>query len=234
MDFSVFEQSINFEFKNKELLKQAFIHRSYLNENRGIKLEHNERLEFLGDAVLELVITDYLYNKYPTKPEGDLTAYRSSLVNSNTLSEAAEKIGINSFLLLSKGEAKDTGRARQYILANTFEAVVGAIYLDQGYDKAAEFINKQLFHLIDDIVKNQKFIDAKSRFQEVAQERVGVTPMYKLVKESGPDHNKIFTVAVFLKDEQVVTGEGKSKQEAEQAAALKALEIKKWNVQIEA
>jgi ribonuclease-3 len=122
MDFSVFEQSINFEFKNKELLKQAFIHRSYLNENRGIKLEHNERLEFLGDAVLELVITDYLYNKYPTKPEGDLTAYRSSLVNSNTLSEAAEKIGINSFLLLSKGEAKDTGRARQYILANTFES----------------------------------------------------------------------------------------------------------------
>lgn len=234
MDFSVFEQSINFEFKNKELLKQAFIHRSYLNENRGIKLEHNERLEFLGDAVLELVITDYLYNKYPTKPEGDLTAYRSSLVNSNTLSEAAEKIGINSFLLLSKGEAKDTGRARQYILANTFEAVVGAIYLDQGYDKAAEFINKQLFHLIDDIVKNQKFIDAKSRFQEVAQERVGVTPMYKLMKESGPDHNKIFTVAVFLKDEQVVTGEGKSKQEAEQAAAVKALEIKKWNVQIEA
>ncbi len=232
MDFSVFEKSINLEFRNKELLKQAFIHRSYLNENRGIKLEHNERLEFLGDAVLELVITDYLYNKYPASPEGDLTAYRSSLVNSNTLSEAAEKIGINSFLLLSKGEAKDTGRARQYILANTFEAVVGAIYLDQGYNKAAEFINKQLFHLIDDIVKNQKFIDAKSRFQEVAQERVGITPMYKLIKESGPDHNKIFTVAVFLKDEQVVAGEGKSKQEAEQAAAVKALEIKKWNVQV--
>ncbi len=232
MDFSVFEQSINLEFRNKELLKQAFIHRSYLNENRGIKLEHNERLEFLGDAVLELVITDYLYNKYPASPEGDLTAYRSSLVNSNTLSEAAEKIGINSFLLLSKGEAKDTGRARQYILANTFEAVVGAIYLDQGYNKAAEFINKQLFHLIDDIVKNQKFIDAKSRFQEVAQERVGITPMYKLIKESGPDHNKIFTVAVFLKDEQVVAGEGKSKQEAEQAAAVKALEIKRWNVQV--
>jgi ribonuclease III len=232
MDFSVFEKSINLEFKNKELLKQAFIHRSYLNENRNLKLEHNERLEFLGDAVLELVITDYLYNKYPTKPEGDLTAYRSSLVNSNTLSEAAEKIGINSFLLLSKGESKDTGRARQYILANTFEAVVGSIYLDQGYGEAARFIKDQLFHLIDDIVKNQKFIDAKSRFQEVAQERVGITPMYKLMKENGPDHNKIFTVAVFLKDEQVVTGEGKSKQEAEQAAAEKALELKKWNIQV--
>lgn len=231
MDFSVFEQSINFEFKNKELLKQAFIHRSYLNENRSLKLEHNERLEFLGDAVLELVITDYLYNKYPTKPEGDLTAYRSALVNSNTLSETAEKIGINSFLLLSKGEAKDTGRARQYILANTFEAVVGAIYLDQGYGAAAKFIETQLFGLIDDIVKNQKFIDAKSKLQEVAQERVGITPMYKLIKETGPDHNKIFTVGVFLRDEQVTTGEGKSKQEAEQAAAVQALEMKKWNSQ---
>jgi ribonuclease-3 len=231
MDFSVFEQSINFEFKNKELLRQAFIHRSYLNENRNLKLEHNERLEFLGDAVLELVITDYLYNKYPSKPEGDLTAYRSALVNSNTLSEAAEKIGINSFLLLSKGEAKDTGRARQYILANTFEAVVGAIYLDQGYGAAAEFIKTQLFDLIDDIVKNQKFIDAKSKLQEVAQERVGITPMYKLIKESGPDHNKIFTVGVFLRDEQVTIGEGKSKQEAEQSAAVHALELKKWNTQ---
>lgn len=232
MDFSVFEKSINLEFKNKDLLKQAFIHRSYLNENRNIKLEHNERLEFLGDAVLELVITDYLYNKYPTKDEGELTAYRSSLVNSNTLSAAAEKMGVNSFLLLSKGEAKDTGRARQYILANTFESVVGAIYIDQGYGAAAKFIETQLFALIDDIVKNQKFIDAKSRFQEEAQERVGVTPLYKLIKESGPDHNKIFTVGVFLRDEQIVTGEGKSKQEAEQAAAEKALEIKKWGAVI--
>jgi ribonuclease III len=228
MDFSVFEKSINVEFKNKDLLKQAFVHRSYLNENRNLKLEHNERLEFLGDAVLELVITDYLYNKYPTKTEGDLTAYRSSLVNSNTLSEASEKIGINAFLLLSKGEAKDTGRARQYILANTFESLVGAIYMDQGYTASAGFIQTQLFHLIDDIVKNQKFIDAKSRLQEEAQERVGITPQYKLIKENGPDHNKIFTVGVYLKEDLIVSGEGKSKQEAEQAAAEKALELKKW------
>jgi len=229
MDFTVFEASVGTKFNNKDLLKQAFIHRSYLNENRNLKMEHNERLEFLGDAVLELVVTDYLYKKYTEKDEGALTAYRSSLVNANTLAAVAEKVGMNAFLLLSKGEAKDTGRARQYILANTFEAFVGAIYLDQGYDAAEKFISIQLFHLIDDIVRNQKFIDAKSRFQEEAQERTGVTPSYKLIKEAGPDHNKIFTVGVYLRDELIISGEGKSKQEAEQMAAEKALELKKWN-----
>lgn len=230
MDFSVFEASTGVTFKDKSLLKQAFIHRSYLNENRGSNLEHNERLEFLGDAVLELVITDYLYKKYPDKDEGSLTAYRSSLVNSVTISAAAEKIDMNSFLLLSKGEAKDTGRARQFILANTFEAYVGAIYLDQGYDAAQGFISRQLFGLIDDIVASRGFIDSKSLFQEQSQERTGITPSYKLMKETGPDHNKVFTVGVFLKDDLVVTGEGKSKQEAEQVAAEKALELKKWVV----
>ena len=230
MDFSAFEASSGVTFKDKNLLKQAFIHRSYLNENRGSKLEHNERLEFLGDAVLELAVTNYLYKKYPEKNEGDLTAYRSALVNSVTISAAAEKIGMNSFLLLSKGEAKDTGRARQFILANTFEAFVGAIYLDQGYEAAEGFISRQLFDLIDDIVANRSFIDSKSLFQEQAQERVGVTPSYKLMKENGPDHGKIFTVGVFLRDDLVVTGEGKSKQEAEQVAAQKALELKGWAV----
>lgn len=228
MDFGVFETSIGIEFKSKELLKQAFIHRSYLNENRSIKLEHNERLEFLGDAVLELVITDYLYKKYPEKDEGSLTAFRSSLVNSVTLASAAEKIGMNSFLLLSKGESKDTGRARQVILANTFEALVGALYIDQGYDGAAKFIAEQLFDLIEGIVENKSFIDAKSRFQEEAQEKVGATPLYKLIKETGPDHNKVFTVGVYLREEMIVTGEGKSKQEAEQDAAEKALNQKGW------
>ena len=230
MDFSVFEASTGVTFKDKNLLKQAFIHRSYLNENRSSKLEHNERLEFLGDAVLELVITDYLYKKYPEKNEGDLTAFRSALVNSVTISAAAEKIGMNSFLLLSKGEARDTGRARQFILANTFESYVGAIYLDQGYDAAQGFISRQLFDLIDDIVSSRSFIDPKSLFQEQAQERVGITPAYKLMKENGPDHSKIFTVGVFLKDSLVITGEGKSKQEAEQVAAEKALELKNWSV----
>ncbi|HEY1037429.1 MAG TPA: ribonuclease III [Candidatus Paceibacterota bacterium] len=228
MDFHLFEASIGLEFKNKDLLKQAFIHRSYLNENKTLKLEHNERLEFLGDAVLELAVTVYLYEKYPGKAEGDLTAYRSALVNSNTLATAAEAMGVNSFLLLSKGEAKDTGRARQYILANTFESVVGAIYLDQGYEAASKFISAQLFHLTDDIVANRKFIDSKSHFQEAAQEKTGVTPSYKIIKEVGPDHNKVFTVGVYLKDDLVVTGEGKSKQEAEQDAAQKAIELKKW------
>ncbi len=228
MDFSILETNIGITFKNKDLLKQAFIHRSYLNENRTVKLEHNERLEFLGDAVLELVITDYLYKKYPEKNEGDLTAYRSSLVNSNTLSDVAEKLGLNPFLLLSKGEAKDTGRARQFILANTFESLVGAIYIDQGYDSANTFIASQLFGLIEEIIEKNKYIDSKSKFQEQAQEKVGITPAYKLIKETGPDHNKIFTVGVYLREDLVVTGDGKSKQEAEQDAAEKALELKRW------
>jgi ribonuclease III len=230
MDFNIFEQSIGIEFNNKDLLKQAFIHRSYLNENKNTKLEHNERLEFLGDAVLELVITDYLYNKYPDKPEGDLTAYRSALVNSNTLSTVAEKLGVNAFMMLSKGEAKDTGRARQFILANAFEAIIGAIYIDGGYDKAKEFVAGQLFGLTDEIIAERKFIDSKSNFQELAQEKTAITPSYKIIKEIGPDHNKVFTVGVYLKDDLVTTGEGKSKQEAEQDAAQKAIELKGWAV----
>jgi ribonuclease III len=228
MDFNIFEQSIGIEFNNKDLLRQAFIHRSYLNENKNTKLEHNERLEFLGDAVLELVITDYLYNKYPDKPEGDLTAYRSALVNSNTLSGVAEKLGVNSFMMLSKGEAKDTGRARQFILANAFEAIIGAIYIDGGYDKAKEFVAGQLFGLTDEIIAERKFIDSKSNFQELAQEKTAITPSYKIIKEIGPDHNKVFTVGVYLKDDLVTTGEGKSKQEAEQDAAEKAIQLKGW------
>lgn len=228
MDFGIFETSIGIPFNQKDLLKQAFIHRSYLNENRTLNLQHNERLEFLGDAVLELVITDYLFKKYPDKNEGDLTAYRSALVNAVTLAGVAEKIGMNSFLLLSKGEAKDTGRARQVILANTFEALIGAIYMDQGYDMSAKFISDHLFSLIEEIVANQSFIDAKSRFQEEAQEKTGITPAYKLIKETGPDHNKIFTVGVYLREEMIVQGEGKSKQEAEQDAAMKALAKKGW------
>lgn len=227
-EFTVFEKSIGVTFKDKKILTIAFTHRSYLNENPNTGLEHNERLEFLGDAVLELVITDYLYKKYPEKDEGELTAYRSSLVNSVTLATSAEKIGMNSFLLLSKGESKDTGRARQVILANTFESLVGALYIDQGYDMAAKFIADQLFGLIDGIVENRTFIDAKSRFQEEAQEKVGATPLYKLLKENGPDHNKVFTVGVFLREEMIVMGEGKSKQEAEQDAAEKALKQKGW------
>jgi ribonuclease-3 len=227
-DFSQFEKTSGLVFKDKALLRQAFTHRSYLNENRNLKIDHNERLEFLGDAVLELIVTDYLYHKYPKKPEGELTSFRSSLVNSTTLAEVSTKIGINDFLLLSHGESKDTGRARTYILANTFEALLGALYLDQGYDAAKEFVAQHIFPLIDTIVEKGAWIDAKSRFQEMAQEYVGVTPSYKTVKETGPDHDKHFTVGVYLGSELVTTGDGRSKQEAEQNAAKKGLEVKAW------
>ena len=227
-DFGKFENLIGLIFKNKELLRRAFTHRSYLNENRAQESSHNERLEFLGDAVLELMVTEYLFEKYPDSTEGDLTAFRAALVNAITLSEAAQKINVNDFLLLSKGEAKDTGKARQYILANTMEAIIGAIYLDQGYDAAKYFIAKNLFHLIDKIVEEKTWIDAKSKFQEKAQEKESTTPAYKTIKEDGPDHDKHFTVAVYLNKDKVAVGEGKSKQEAEQAAARNALEAKKW------
>ena len=227
-DFSKFEKIIGINFNNKDLLMQAFTHRSYLNEHRDIKLAHNERLEFLGDAVLELIVTEYLYYKYPDKNEGELTSFRSALVNATTLSDAALKIGMNDYLLLSKGEAKDTGRARQIILANTIEALIGAIFLDQDYEMAKFFISNNIFNLIEKIVENQTWLDAKSKFQEQAQDYDGITPVYKTLKEEGPDHDKKFTVAVYLDKVKIAEGEGKSKQEAEQAAANNALIIKEW------
>jgi ribonuclease-3 len=199
-----------------------------LNENRAPGREHNERLEFLGDAVLELVVTEFLFAKYPDKPEGDLTAYRAALVNTQSISEGATKLGMNEFLLLSRGESKDTGRARQIILANAFEALIGALYLDQGYMAAKDFIGKQLFHKTDDVVARRLWQDAKSRFQEIAQEKFGITPNYQLIDQSGPDHDKVFVVGAYLGQEKIALGEGRSKQEAEQAAAEKALAAKGW------
>jgi len=228
MDLSTFEKKINVTFEDKELLKQAFTHRSYINENRGISSDHNERLEFLGDAVLELIVTDYLFKTYPKFNEGEMTAYRSGLVNANTLSDVAKKLEMNEYLLLSRGEAKDTGRARQYILANTFEALVGAMFIDQGYEKTREFVARNLFDLIDEMTKKGGWIDSKSLFQERAQEVVGITPSYTLIKEAGPDHDKSFTVGVYLNRELVATGDGRSKQDAEQEAAKKGLEVKAW------
>ncbi|MEI8339890.1 MAG: ribonuclease III [bacterium] len=228
IDFTKFEEAIGLTFKDRGLLRQAFTHRSFLNENRDLEWSHNERLEFLGDAVLELIVTDYLYAKFPSCTEGELTAYRSSLVNATTLSEAARKIDVNEFLLLSKGEAKDIGKARQYILANTMEAVIGAIFLDQGYESAKYFISRNIFHLIDEILENKSWIDSKSLFQEKAQEFYSQTPVYKSVKEEGPDHDKHFTVAVYVGTELIGEGEGKSKQEAEQMAAKSALDKKGW------
>jgi ribonuclease-3 len=228
IDFSLFEQKTNVTFTNKKLLEQAFIHRSYINENNGTKLSHNERLEFLGDAVLELVVTDYLYKKYPNQDEGELTAYRSALVNAVIIGEVATELGMNDYLLLSKGEAKDAGRARNYILANTYEAYVGAVYLDQGYGTAEKFIAETLFGKLDTIVAKKLWRDAKSLVQEKAQENVGVTPVYKVLHESGPDHDKHFTIGIFFGDDRIAEGKGKSKQEAEQMAAHNALEVKEW------
>ncbi|OIO33048.1 MAG: ribonuclease III [Candidatus Yonathbacteria bacterium CG_4_10_14_3_um_filter_47_65] len=228
IDFSAFEKKISVIFNDKDLLREAFTHRSYINENKGAVFSHNERLEFLGDAVLELVITAYLFKKYPNETEGVLTSYRAALVNTNSISAAAHELGMDDFLLLSRGEARDTGKARQYILANTFEAMIGAIYLDQGFDVAQTFIAESLFGKTDEIVRKELWRDAKSTFQEKAQEKVGITPSYQVVDEYGPDHDKEFTVGVFLGDEQVAKATGKSKQEAEQGAALRALVARGW------
>jgi len=228
IQFSDFEKKTGVIFKDKNLLKQAFIHRSYINENGASALSHNERLEFLGDAVLELVVTDFLYKKYPNYTEGELTAVRSALVNAIIISEIAGEVGMNDYLLLSKGEAKDNGKARQYILANTFEAFIGAMYLDQGYDTVDKFIAKNLLLKTEEIVKKKLWRDAKSLVQEKAQEFVSVTPLYKVLHESGPDHDKHFTVGVYFGGELITEGKGKSKQEAEQSAALSALKLKNW------
>ncbi len=228
INFSNFEKNTKIYFKDKNLLKQAFIHRSYINENLGSTLSHNERLEFLGDAVLELVVTDYIYKKYPNYTEGELTAIRSALVNAIIISEIASEIGMNDYLLLSKGEAKDNGKARQYILANTFEAYVGALYLDQGYNMANKFITHTLLPHTEEIVSKKLWRDAKSLVQEKAQEFVQVTPQYKVLHETGPDHDKHFTVGIFFGVNLIAEGKGKSKQEAEQKAAEAALKIKNW------
>ncbi len=228
MQFEDFATKIGIAFTNPGLLAEALTHRSYLNENRGFAGAHNERLEFLGDAVLELAVTRFLFDRYPAKPEGELTAYRAALVNTVSLAESASALGINDFLLLSRGEAKDTGRARQIILANAFEAVIGAIYLDQGYEPAEAFIAKNLYGKIDEVIAKKSYQDAKSRFQEAAQDKKGVTPTYRTLSEEGPDHAKIFTIGVFLGDAEIARGTGQSKQDAEQASAQNALKKLGW------
>lgn len=227
-DFSLLEKKLGFSFENKDLLIQAFCHRSYLNENPKFHLGHNERLEFLGDAVLELVVTESLYQTYPERPEGELTNWRAALVNTKILSSTAKNLGFNEFLLLSKGEEKELGKARIYILANTLEALIGALYLDQGLEVCGVFIKKYLIKELPRIIKSGLFKDSKSCFQEEAQERVGITPSYKVLKEWGPDHAKHFMIGVFLNDEFVAEGEGSSKQEGEEEAAKKALKVKGW------
>ena len=227
-DLALFEKKIGHTFKDKRLLEQAFTHRSYLNENKSAGREHNERLEFLGDAVLELVVTEFLFAKYPTKPEGELTAYRAALVNTVSIAAAASVLEMNEHLLLSRGESRDTGRARQIILANAFEALIGALHLDAGYDVAKQFIAAQLFHKTEEVVEKRLWQDAKSKLQEIAQEKLKTTPTYEVVRQVGPDHDRVFTVGAYIGEEKIAEGEGRSKQEAEQSAAEHALAAKGW------
>lgn len=228
-DFSKLERKIKIKFKNKKLLNQAMVHRSYLNEYPGFELQHNERLEFLGDAVLEIIVTEYLFDNFPKTPEGDLTNWRASLVNFKMLSGVAQELGIEKYLYLSKGEAKDNNsKARQYILANALEALIGAIYLDQGIKSAKKFVKTVILSKLDYILKNKLYLDPKSKFQEKAQEISGITPHYKVLNESGPDHAKTFKVGLYLEEELISTGEGASKQEAQIQAATKGLEKKNW------
>ncbi len=227
LDIPHFEARLQIVVKNKDLFQEATIHRSYLNEHRSCKLPHNERLEFLGDAVLELVVTEHLFHAYD-RPEGEMTTWRAALVNGDMLAQIGKSLGIEDFLLMSRGEAKDTGRARQYIVANAMEAIIGALYLDQGYDAAKAFITTQVLSHLPEVLDQGLYTDAKSFFQEKAQATSGVTPIYRVLKEWGPDHDRHFVAGVFIGEELIAEGEGVSKQEAQRAAARKALQIKGW------
>ena len=228
-DFPKLEELIGLKFKDANLLKQAVVHRSYLNEHPDFALHHNERLEFLGDAVLEIIVTETLFRDYKTTPEGDLTNWRASLVNYKMLAEVANELGLEKYLYLSKGESKDkNSKARQYILANAMEALIGAVYLDQGIRPTKKFVKTFILSKLDNILKNQLYLDPKSKFQERAQEIYGVTPHYKVLSESGPDHAKDFVVGLYLDNELIAQGQGTSKQEAQVAAAAEGLRNKSW------
>ncbi len=222
LDKQELEKILGVKINNPDLFLSAFTHRSYLNENRGFHLPHNERLEFLGDAVLELVATEYLYKNYP-HPEGELTNFRSALVNYKMLSDIAKRLGFEKFLLMSRGEAKDTGRARQVILANCIEAVIGALYLDLGYQATTNFVAREVLVELSKVISGGSYMDPKSRLQEIVQEKRGVTPTYNVISETGPDHNKVFVVGAYIGEQEVGQGTGPSKQEAELAAAENSL-----------
>lgn len=220
-----FAKKLDLNFKNDSILEQIFIHRSYLNEHRSLGLSNNERLEFLGDAVLELAVTEYLFANYD-RPEGEMTSWRSALVKGESLSAEAKKIGMEEYLKVSRGESKNAGKARDLILANAFEALLGAIYLDLGYERARKFVEDHIIYKLDEILEKEHYIDAKSRLQELSQEKFSITPTYETVSETGPDHNKKFVVGCYIGKKKIGEGEGNSKQKAQIAAAAKALENK--------
>lgn len=228
VEIAELEKATGLDFQDKGLLALAFVHKSYVNEHKEQE-EFNERMEFLGDAVLELAVTHFLYNKYPEQPEGDLTNWRSALVKGKNLARVAKKLDLGKYLLLSRGEDLSGGREKEYILANTMEALIGAIYLDKGYDHANEFIMKNIVSLLEEIIEEGLHIDAKSRVQEVAQERLNITPHYELIEESGPDHDKHFVIGVYFGKKLAGKGKGSSKQDAEQDAAREALKNEGWS-----
>lgn len=217
------EKILKLKTPSNEIFTEALTHRSYINEVKDLSITHNERLEFLGDAVLELAVTKYLYDNYPDQNEGTLTSFRAALVKTESLALEAKKLQLGDYILMSKGEEATGGRLRPYILANTMEAVIGAIYLTLGFEEAEKFILEKICYKIEAIVAERSDLDAKSRLQELAQEKVKVTPAYKLITASGPDHNKVFQMGVYIGETLFGTGEGKSKQEAEQAAAVQAM-----------
>ncbi len=228
-DLDKLQKKIGVNFKDENLLRQAMVHRSYLNEHADFEIGHNERLEFLGDAVLEIIVTEFLYLNFVDKPEGDLTNWRASLVNAKMLYEVAQEISLDSHLYLSKGESKDKNKkSRQFILANAIEAIIGAIYLDQGIKKCQQFINKHILNKLDDIIENELYLDPKSSFQEKSQEEKGITPHYQVLDEEGPDHAKNFTVGLYIGEDLITTSKGSSKQEAQIKAAAKGLKKLGW------
>ena len=226
--FETLEQTLGVTFQNKDTLRQALVHRSYLNEHPDFPLGHNERLEFLGDAVLELVVTEYLYQNYEN-PEGELTNWRAALVNADMLAGICAETGVEEYLYLSRGESKDKdSKARRYILANAYEAIIGAIYIDQGWEPSKTFVTRFVLSRLPNILEHRLYIDPKSRFQEAAQERLGTTPTYKVLKEEGPDHAKLFEVGIYVNKDLIATGSGMSKHEAQVAAAEAAIKAKGW------
>jgi ribonuclease-3 len=223
MDISALEKKLGFTFKNEDLLIEALTHRSYLNEYPRWRLPQNERLEYLGDAVLELLVSEALFEKFPKEPEGQLTVLRAALVNYQILARVADRAGLADFILMSRGERKDTGRAREVILANAIEAVIGAMYMDQGLEKVRGFVKKNIMANLDEVLKTKSYRDAKSELQEIVQEKLKVTPNYRVIEESGPAHKRTFTMGVYFAAKLIAQGEGPSKQEAEIEAAKMAL-----------
>lgn len=226
--FKSLEKKIGIYFKDRKTLETVFIHKSYINEISNKTVDHNERLEFLGDAVLELVVTEFLYKNYP-HDEGELTNWRSALVKGAHLAQISKELDLGAYLTLSHGEEKSGGREKNYILANTFEALLGAIYLEHGYEVSRQFLDKFLLIYLEEILEKGLHVDSKSQFQELAQAKEDITPTYKLVEENGPDHAKEFVMAAYIGERRIAAGKGTSKQSAEQDAAKKALEKLGWS-----